>query len=570
MKIDERFLYDPRYFEMLLSSAGLLSGDERKERILTIAKKNIWLAARCVNTCVYEDDSVIDWIIHRAIFIYSKFKDIHAIAALLELREYGELSVMLDLMIKNSTYNNLHKDIWLLLQNDERSISKAFAVFADYIDKELAASLFGCLSELGYAMDSSAYNSVLANIDNPDEIKLLVNKMTVSGVEADAETFFHLIRKSNSFEDAWYYFEKFKAIVDYNLNEDLVSGTYNTMIRIARSLQDINDLKNDYLQHCPEVERQQSITLACYARSIEISTTYEEAKYYFDEFKEYYVPTFYGERLSKGKKNLTSKQKRAIVNIVNIFMRRIERENLEFEEVEAILLWIFKQYSIFRNKHKKESVGIFNDFISNIISKSKDYTKGMRLVISLLDADLWISQSCYTELFICSQTKEDVDNIKAVIGVIPLNPKNVLKILQNCSDSVLDYILDYFKEIDYSLNIYHFNAIIKRMPFEKAFDVINLMKTSGMIPDKFTIQPMLRKWNSVKDLSKVLQLATSYSISADERSAQAIARQARIKNLSSELIDYSIENRESANCRLGESWVNAVLDASNFLLREFY
>ena len=569
MKIDERFLYDPKYFEMLLSSAGLLSGDKRRERILTIAKKNIWLAARCVNTCVYEDESVIDWIIHRAIFIYSKFHDIHAIAALLELREYGELSIMLDLMIKNSTYNNLHKDIWLLLQNDERSISKAFAVFADFIDKELAASLFGCLSELGYAMDSSAYNSVLANTDNPDEIKSLVNKMTVSGVEADAETFFHLIRKSNSFEDAWYYFENFKAIVDYNHNEDLVSGTYNTMIRIARSLQDINDLKNDYLQHYPDIKCQQSIALACYARSIELSSTPEEAKFFFDDFKNY-VSNFYADRKSKGKSNLSSKQKKAIVNIVNIFLCRIERENLDFEEVDELLIWIFKQYSNFHNKQKKDSVGIFNDFISSFISRSKNFAKGMHLVNYLIEANMWITQSCYTELFICSQTKEDVDSVKAIIDISSLNPKNALKIFQNCSDSVLAFILDYFKKIDYSLNIYHYNAIIKRLPFEQAFDFINLMKNSGMIPDKFTIQPMLRKWNSIKELSKVLQLATSYSIPADERSALAIARQARINNLSSELIDYSIENRESANCFFSEGWINAVLDASNILLREFY
>lgn len=566
MLIDD-LIYKPNCFEMLVSSAGLLSGDKRKERILTIAKKNIWLAARCIHTCVYEDEDVIDWIIRRAIIIYSNFHDIHAIAALLELREYGELSIMLDLMVKNSAYNNLHKDIWLLLQNDERSISKAFAVFADYIDKELAASLFGCLSELGYTMDSSAYNSVLAKTDNPDEIESLVKQMAISGVEADAETYFHLIRKSNSFEEALNYFEQFRAIVDFQHDVDLVSGTYNTMIRIARSIQDINDLRNDYLQNCLESERQ-SISFSCYARSIELSSTYEEAKFYFDDFKDNYVSTFYAERLSKMKNNLTSKQKRAIVNVIYLFIHRIERENLEFEEIEKILTWISNQYSSFGKIQKKESVGIFNDFISKIISNSKDFAKGKRLVSALLDAGLWITQSCYTELFIYSQTKEDVDYVKENFDIISLSPKNALKIFQNCLDSLLDYILDYFIEIDYSLNIFHYNAIIKRMPFEKAFDIVNLMKKSGMIPDKFTIQPLLRKWKNIKELSKVLQLATSYSICADERSAQAIARQAIINILSSELIDFSIENRESAYCRFDETWLNAVLDASNSIMRQ--
>ena len=56
MKLDEKFLYEPKCFEMLVSATGLLSGIQRRERIIAIAKRNIWLAARCKNTCINEED----------------------------------------------------------------------------------------------------------------------------------------------------------------------------------------------------------------------------------------------------------------------------------------------------------------------------------------------------------------------------------------------------------------------------------------------------------------------------------------------------------------------------------
>ena len=123
MKLDEKFLYEPKCFEMLVSATGLLSGIQRRERIIAIAKRNIWLAARCKNTCINEEDDIVDWIIRRAHILFSKFNDIYAIAAMMELREYGELSRMLGIMITNGSYAHLHKDVWSLIQENERSIS---------------------------------------------------------------------------------------------------------------------------------------------------------------------------------------------------------------------------------------------------------------------------------------------------------------------------------------------------------------------------------------------------------------------------------------------------------------
>lgn len=570
MEISERYLYNPKYFDMLVSSAGQLSGNERRKRIIEIAQKNIWLAARCIHTSVNIDDYVTDWIIRRAMLVYSKFHDLHAIASLLELREYGELSVMLDILVNNKGYNDLHKDIFALIDNDERSISKAFAVFSQYIDRELAAKLFACLSDLGYAMDSVAYNALLANIDNPNEIKTLIKQMSISGVEADAETYFHLISKAKTFEEALGYFDSFKTIVDYPNSEDMVSSTYNTMIRMARNYQDIIDLKNDYYYHYPDKNSILFISLAIYTRSIEISSTYVEAKSYFEDFKEKQIPHFYTQRYLKGKNDLSSKQKKSIVNIVDTFVKRITNEKLDFDEVKEILSWILKQYSGYKMTRIRMSLDNIYYFVSKNIKEFNDFLRGKELINIFLNSGFWVNQECFTEMLLLANNQEDVDYVVGNADIATMNPKNVLRVLQSCNDTIFYYVLEKYQNKEYPFNNILYNAIIKRTPFKKAFDLIDEMIVKGMNLDKFTIQPLLRKWTNIKELSKVMQLATSYSISADERSAQAIARQANNINLSTELIDYSIEIREKINSQFEDSWLNAVLDASNLLMRQLY
>ena len=88
--MDINYLYTPKYFDMLVSSTGQLSGDKRFRRIIEIGKKNIWLAAKCKNTCVKEEPEIVDWIIRRCSILYQYFSDLQSIVALFELREYEQ------------------------------------------------------------------------------------------------------------------------------------------------------------------------------------------------------------------------------------------------------------------------------------------------------------------------------------------------------------------------------------------------------------------------------------------------------------------------------------------------
>ena len=89
MDFPTSFLYNPQYFDVIVRATGLLSGNQRFERIKEVASKNIWLAARCKNTCVSEEQEIVDWLIIRSSLLYNRFNDIQAIIALMELKEWG-------------------------------------------------------------------------------------------------------------------------------------------------------------------------------------------------------------------------------------------------------------------------------------------------------------------------------------------------------------------------------------------------------------------------------------------------------------------------------------------------
>lgn len=556
MKLDEKFLYEPKCFEMLVSATGLLSGIQRRERIIAIAKRNIWLAARCKNTCINEEDDIVDWIIRRAHILFSKFNDIYAIAAMMELREYGELSRMLGIMVTNGSYAHLHKDVWSLIQENERSISKAFSVLSQYLDIDFSIKLFRCLTELGYTLESNAYNSIIARIDNQEEIEKLITQMTSSGIEADAATYFHLLRKAETYEESLVYFEKLKLIVDYVSDGDLVIKAYNSMFRKARNLEDSNSLLTDYKKHYQDGEYRRAISLAYYSRAIEISTSYKEAKEFWDEYKSKFITR-------KESKKLSSRQKKAIVTIVDAFIRRISLEKIQYNEALEIFSWITNEYSNLGNRLIKESLDSISHLVRDIIRDTADFSKGKMLLQSFTDRGLWVKQSSYDEMLLLAKSKEEVDYVLENRPPSLFKPQYIVRAIQSYADYVAEYLFEKLYENHYPFNIIHYNAIIKKVSLEKAFQLVQIMYKNNIVPDKYTIQPMLRKWTNIQEFIQIVKLATSLSILADERTAPAVAWQATNNNLAVDFINVSYEGELGL---LESSWKKAINEAGNILL----
>ena len=251
MKIDKQFLTESKYFDMIVSGTGQLSGEMRSERIREIGKQNIWLAARCKTTCVKEETEVLDWIILRCSALYRKFNDLQSIIALFELREYGILAVLFGLTNKK---NMINRDIQLLIDNNA-SLSEAFSTIVESLDVSLGLELFRRFVDLGYVFDIQVFNRLISMVKTPEDVQKLMAEMRASGIDADGETYFYLLRNEESINSAWYYFSQLKKAVNYEGQADLITGAYDVMMKKCRSeserIQLLNDFKcmypNDYL-----------------------------------------------------------------------------------------------------------------------------------------------------------------------------------------------------------------------------------------------------------------------------------------------------------------------------------
>ena len=92
------------------------------------------------------------------------------------------------------------------------------------------------------------------------------------------------------------------------------------------------------------------------------------------------------------------------------------------------------------------------------------------------------------------------------------------------------------------------------------------MQMDGISPDVQTIQPLLRKWNSIYDLTIIIQLATRMKVESDDRAIHAIARRATELKIESELIDFSYEDSIMKSDLFSSSWKRAIVKASVLLI----
>lgn len=560
MKLNEKLLYNPKCFDMLISSTGLLSGRQRKERIIEIGKKNIWLAAKCKNTCVNDEQEIVDWILIRANVVYSQFHDVHAIAALMELREYGALCVLLGILTNYKKHNSVPKGIHKLLVENERSISKVFAVFSEYIDKELTLSIFSCLSDLGYVLESDAYNAIIAKSDNQDEINNFLNRMRLSGIESNLTTYYNLLQKAITFEEAKAYFEKIKNLDNYGTHVKLLKECYKCYLHKAWNYEDIEQIKKDYLKVFADDFF--GIAFDYYSQTIQVSRTFVETKLYHEALKSYFIS-----QINKYKTLSNKKKKIQLTIVINSIINRVKVESSHYEEIVDILLWYVMVCSEMGNLqiNVRERVNLYY-LILNILKELKNFQKCKKLIDYMIKNQLWAKHPSFDDLFQYVQNKDDITYLLGYKNILLFKPQSIVRTILSCDDNLIGYIIKVFDDNKYPLNLIHYNAIIKRVSLEKSFFIIHNMRMNGIVPDKYTIHPLLHKWENINELLTIIQLAISLSIDADKYSAPAIAKQIIRTNMLKQFVDFADDLLIKEKSFVNSSWRNAIIEVINYLL----
>lgn len=563
MNIDTHFFYTPKYFDMLVSSTGQLSDKKRFHRIIEIGKKNIWLAARCKNTCVNEEPEVVDWIVLRCSLLYRKFEDIQSLVALFEIKEFGVLALLLGLTNSRGQVNHA---IINLMRNKNVEFSDAFVTIVELLDVSLGLKLFYRFIELGYIFDIKAYNTLLAKVKTLKDVQELTSLMSSSGIDADAMTYYNLLRREESFNTALVQFNHFKKIVDTTTQKDLVIAAYNTMLQKCEKNNDLQNIFHEFSTIYPQEDSQWKLKEAYFSTAIQLSKDEEEATNFFKTYKNLIIELIYkGQKKNPQIKDIiTKREKKDMSNMLTTYLQKITKFSLPYDTFCEIL------HETLRIIVDELKIGIsplgYSIAIRRMIIKERSFIKGKEMIELMKKHNQKIAPFCFEQLFLLARDKDEINYVLRNTNCQKFEAKSIVVLISCVDKETALFLFERLKEENYPLNSFIYNAIIKNDSFHHSICLIEQMQLNGITPDIQTIQPLLRKWESIQDLANIIILAKKLKLDADEKAILAIVKRAKFQKLESELIDFSYENEYMHDNTFTPSWKQAILKASNYLI----
>lgn len=546
---------------MLISSAGQLSGEKRYRRVIEIGKHNIWLAARCKNTCVKEETELVDWIIRRSSNLYEKFGDLQSLVALFELREYGVLGYLLGLVNKKG---ELNKTVVKLL-NNRTNFSDAFSEIVELLEFSFGLKLFHRFVELGYIFDVQAYNKLIAMAKSTEDVRELMKMMTSSGIEANAITYFYLLRKEKIYNSALIYFDLFKKDVDFTNQRDLVEEAYGLMSNKCENHDDLQLLYNDYMSHYPDENSPYRFNESYYGATILICDNEEEAKRIFESYVTKLLAQLKKDLENPSvKKAKIKKKKNLISSLSKYYIQRISISSMPYElfinNLKYLINLIVVQLNI------RVPYLDYSKSITKMMIRENSFIKGKEMVELMLNHGQRVPPFCLERLLCLAKEKEDIDFVINNVKCEKISPQTIVSYINRADTEIAMYLFELLRVKGYPMNVFIFNAIIKCDSLQHSLYLIEQMQIDGISPDIQTIQPLLRKWNSISDLANIILLATKLNVDADERTIPAILKRATDLKLESDLIDFSYEDSRMKNDLFASSWKQSIVKTCNVLI----
>ena len=582
--LEDKYVVESKYFNMVISSCGLLEGEKRMQRIQQIAKKNIWLAARCKNTCVKEEEELVNWLIQRCETLYRHYHVLMALPALMELGEYSAFCYLVGISTNFFSF---------------KSVSDAFATLSWLIPAELAQELFNLLTDLGYPMDVRAFNGLMVKYEDREQIDNLMKEMSKAGVEADANTFMNRLRHSKSFAEALPYFRSFCRASDFQ-NIVQCSEAYHVMFKLAQDVHFIEGVYGELLSrpNGDEFKRAELEFHYTVNRMRLLSNPDEVWNCYWTYCKTYHSKILteihdYRTAIPRLERELEAARKsnKSLIKVEHTIWRLENERTNRMEKLEQL-----KSLSgDFRNElgfvcrllfNCPQAKTTFLPFLSEVLKRFSllfSSKEEIRVLINFrfsveygirLWMEIWKLLKDYRVpmpsqilmLAVNVDTKTEMQLLLESLELQWFQPQEICAAMNQASPEKALFLYDYLKLKRYHLNLFIYNALLKNVGLNDAYSVIKEMHSQGIKPDIFSIQPLLRKWTMVNELFKIAELATSNQIDADKQVMNAIVRRTKELHVVDDLID-SVSRQDFGNRMLNGSWRGVFFYSCNILNR---
>ena len=510
----ESLLGNPKYHSAIIRSTGLLSGQERMDRIKTVLERNVWLAARCKNTCVLEEDAVTDLILLKCASLFEERQNPLAIVALLEL---GEVGVLCYLSHMNDAF------AFSLYNDPNQSVAHLFSILGENLSADLFWNVYHTIEALGYPMDVDLYNLALARLPREEDTRSILNNMESSGVKADALTYYYLISKSTTYQEAFAYFNVFW---DENPEDDnLILGAIDKMIDLAPSGEEAERLYLLANIGANDSFKANKVRVSYLCRRIELSKDFIECSVYLEELKVLLA-------------SVKKRKAKYFGFVIAAFCRRIsEKLTIDISFFNSFSLFcemaqIVSPRGFFKKKLQNHSRIIFDSAIKNVV-KQMPSTHWVFELFRIMDSCLLqVNEEVVRTAVEIAETRDYLLKLLEKYSIGSPDPRWVVSCLQRLKWDTADCLYTYLAKRDYPFNIFIFNTLIKKTYFDKAIEYLDEMEGLNISPDIYTIQALMKKFRNRNDFLTALSIASDYRIPPDDQLYKSILKRTEYdKNL---------------------------------------
>lgn len=536
-------LHNPKYYSAVIRSTGLLSGKAREDRIQVLLEENVWLAAKCKNTCVLEEDKIVDAIILKCAKIYEEEGSALPLVALLELGEVGVFSYLLDLGDKLA---------YRLYYDPKQSVSHFFCVLCENVEIELFWSLYRQIEDLGYPLEIETYNLALSRTPKDRDARSILGEMEVSGVQADATTYYHLISKSPSFESALIQYNIFKKIVGPT-EHNLFAGCVNIMMHFAATKEDVALLYKDYKDYFIDRSPSKLVESTYCSRMISLSSGFIECEKALKEYNQ--IAT----QLKSNNKTFFRPISMAYCDLIG----RIKTSSDGLVDSFRLFCDVSFLFGAHNGYYSKSGETTYKSVLDKSLHYSITHFKkiGIALeIISILeDYKIRVHPNLIWDSIQLTDSQRIVLSLLEKLNPVEFEPKTVSIAIRNLPINVVETIYSFLYTHNIPINSVLFNVFIKRMSFEKGIQLVDDMIKAGLSPDIQTIQPLLRKKFDRIGFLKTLSLCSKYNIKPDEQVFYTLRKQLKMSVEVKEIIS-SIYQKDIESFCIDQQWADLIAD----------
>lgn len=533
-------LSSPKYYSAIIRSTGLLSGHEREERIRQLLCANVWLAARCKNTCVLEEESILDSILIQCASLFEENQDALSIVALLELGEIGVICYIADL---SENY------VIPLYRDPNQSVSHLFSQIGEDFPLDLFWAVYHKIEELGYPLDIDLYNLAIARLPMEGDVGSILDGMKSSGIQADARTYFNLLSKATDYNEALAYYTLFEEAYTDDLG--LKCDAFEKIIDLSPS----REIVKDFYQAAGfsgESTVEKRALVAYHTRLITLSNTAQERI----------------ESLETIKELLTSSSRKGYLFrlVIPAYCEKLRSASVLDES-------FFKTFSLFceisnivnpegflKNKSfANTSKQLIESALQRLISRISSPHLVFELFQIMRTNKLAVCPAVVWAAVEIADSKEYLQRLLALYDIGRPDPRQVVHCLARFSSKMSDYLYKYLSSRDYPMNVFIFNTLIKRGSFGRSIYYLGEMKRYEVQPDLLTIQTLMRKFSDKNELLQILSIAEGFQLQPDAKVFYAIKKRAEADDAIRDII-VSINHQDIESFGISHTWEQFLID----------